>query len=62
MALAPLEPKRNEALVPSTLEHNRKCLEAALCVTKKTNSDLTAAQKELLKLHFRLGHIGFRHI
>jgi hypothetical protein len=29
------------------------------CVTSETNQNLTAAQKLLLRWHFRLGHIGF---
>ena len=33
-----------------------------MCVTEARNENLTGAQKELLRWHFRLGHIGFRHV
>ena len=37
-------------------------LEAAICETSTRNKKLTAAHRELLQWHFRLGHIGFSHI
>ena len=37
-------------------------LEAAIFETRKHNKNLTAAQRELLKWHFRLVHIGFSHV
>ena len=45
-----------------TEEFHGEALEAALCVTEETNTNLTGAQKELLRWHFRLGHVGFQHI
>jgi hypothetical protein len=33
-----------------------------LCVTDDQNQNLSQAQKELLRWHFRLGHLGFRTI
>ena len=33
-----------------------------LCVTDDENQNLSQAQKELLRWHFRLGHLGFRTI
>jgi hypothetical protein len=35
-------------------------LSAALSVTDDHNTNLTTAQKELLKWHYRLGHVGFK--
>ncbi|MGH3624340.1 MAG: hypothetical protein ACRDQ5_21565, partial [Sciscionella sp.] len=32
------------------------------CVTEENNQNLTAAQKVLLRWHFRLGHPGFEHV
>ena len=34
----------------------------AVCVTNEANQNLTPSQKELLRWHFRLGHIGFQHV
>ena len=31
-----------------------------MCVTSPTNKNLTSGQKELLKWHYRLGHMGFQ--
>jgi len=39
-----------------------KALNAALCLTEKSNKNLTEAQKELLRRHMKLGHIGFKHL
>ena len=33
-----------------------------VCVTNEANQNLTPSQKELLRWHFRLGHIGFQHV
>ena len=43
-------------------EHARQlqALTGALQVTDDANMNLTASQKELLKWHYRLGHIGFQ--
>ena len=37
-------------------------LASDLCITNKANQNLTPSQKELLRWHFRLGHIGFQHV
>ena len=34
----------------------------AVCVTNEVNQNLTPSKKELLRCHFRLGHIGFQHV
>ena len=34
----------------------------AVCVTNEANQNLTPSQKELLRWHFRLVHIGFQHV
>ena len=36
-------------------------LEAPTCETIKHDKNLTAAQREQLQWHFRIGHIGFSH-
>ncbi|MGH7955075.1 MAG: GAG-pre-integrase domain-containing protein, partial [Gloeomargaritales cyanobacterium] len=35
---------------------------ALTCVTEENNQNITAAQKSLLRWHFRLGHAGFEHV
>ena len=37
-------------------------LRRVVCVTEQANTNLTAAQKELLRWHYHLGHIGFKHV
>ena len=34
----------------------------AVCVTNEANQNLTLSHKELLRWHFRLGHIVFQHV
>ena len=34
----------------------------AVCVTNEANQNFTPSQKNLLRCHFRLGHIGFQHV
>jgi Reverse transcriptase (RNA-dependent DNA polymerase) len=46
---------RSEAILQQ-LEHLN------LCVTDSTNQNITESQKELLRWHFRLGHIGFASV
>ena len=41
---------------------NRCAQELNLCVTDSNNQNLTEAQKELLRWHFRLGHLHFESI
>ena len=33
-----------------------------VCDTNKANQNITPSHKELLRCHFRLGHIGFQHV
>ena len=60
------DPKNNlpthEATLPNQIEKEVKALTSAACVTNKANQNLTPSQKELLRWHFRLGHIGFQHV
>jgi hypothetical protein len=51
-----------DLLLPGTARHFKQQLIAALCVTDDENRNLTGPQKDLLRLHFRFGHIGFKHI
>ena len=37
-------------------------LKRVVCVTEQANTNLTAAQKELLRWHYCLGHIGLKHV
>ena len=59
-------PRSNLPILVLTMPKSRAKYEreliSALCVTDASNQNLTNAQKELLKWHFRLGHVGFRHI
>ena len=47
---------------PQPSESNLMCLAAAMDVTHQDNQNLSPSQKELLRWHFRLGHIGFNHV
>ena len=38
------------------------CMMGAMDVTSSSNANLSPSQKELLKWHYRLGHIGFNHV
>ena len=33
-----------------------------VCVTNEANQNLNPSHKDLLRWHFRLGHIGFQHV
>jgi transposase InsO family protein len=50
------------ACIPATFHHQHEILAAAIDVTAKANTNLSDAQKTLLMLHGRLGHVGFRKI
>mgnify|MGYP003546497441 FL=1 len=52
----PMSMMYNEATVA------RRTQELHLCVTDASNQNLTEAQKELLRWHFRLGHLNFEAI
>ena len=40
----------------------QKMEELNLCITEEANQNLTEAQKELLRWHFRLGHLNFKAV
>jgi hypothetical protein len=46
--------------LPDECKKYALALSAALSVTDDHNTNLTTAQKELLKWHYRLGHVGFK--
>ena len=46
----------------NTAENTKRALLGAIKMTQESNKNLTRAQKELLRLHFRLGHISMQHI
>ena len=52
----------HEANLPNQREKEAKALTNAVCVTNEANQNLTPSQKELLRWHFILGHIGFQHV
>ena len=60
------DPKNNfpthEATLPNQREKEVKALTSAVFVTNYSNQNLTPSQKELLRWHFRLVHIGFQHV
>ena len=60
------EPKKKipncEAILPNHRYKEVKALASAVCVTNESNLNLTPSQKELLRWHFRLGHIGSQHV
>ena len=37
-------------------------MSSAVCVTNEANKKLNPSQKELIRWHFRLGHIGLQHV
>jgi GAG-pre-integrase domain len=39
-----------------------KTNELNICITEEANQNLTEAQKELIRWHFRLGHLNFRSV
>jgi hypothetical protein len=53
---------KHMASLPGTADHCLKALTGAIDVTAASNQNLSKAQKELLKWHFRLGHVGFQHL
>ena len=60
------EPKNNlpphKAIIPNQREKEVKALESAICVTNEANQNLIPSQKQLLRWHFRLGHICFQYV
>ena len=60
------DPKNNlpthEAILPNHIDKDFKPLAISVCVTNKSNQNLTPSQKELLRCHFIMGHIGFQHV
>jgi len=51
-----------KAHLPGSNEKSARALEGALCATEETNKNLDESQKELLRWHFRLGHVGFSRL
>ena len=60
------DPKNNLPTHKFTLTNHRekevKALTSSFCITNEANQNLTISQKELLRWHFRLGHIGLQHV
>ena len=52
----------HKATLPNQRDNKVKALTSAVCVTNYSNQILTPSRKELLRWHFRLGHIGFQHV
>ena len=52
----------HEATLPYQIDKEVEALESAVCVTNEANQNLAPSQKELLRWHFRLLHIGFQHV
>ena len=56
-------PKNNlpthEATLSNQIEKEAKALTNVVCVTNEADQNITTLQKELLRWHFILGHIGF---
>ena len=50
------------AQLPMGKQVTATALQGAICETSVHNKNLNNAQKELLHWHFRLGHVGFKHI
>jgi len=48
--------------IPQTQERYATALSGILSVVDEANNNLSGAQKELLKWHFRLGHVGFKQL
>ena len=49
----------HKATLPNHREKEVKALTSTICVTNEANQNLTPSQKDLLRWHFRLVHIGF---
>ena len=52
----------HEVSIPNQRYQEVKALASAVCVTNEANQNLTLSQKQLLRWHLRLGHIGFQHV
>jgi hypothetical protein len=50
------------ATVAGSVDTQREILTSALELTDKANLNLSDSQKALLMLHYKLGHLGFKHI
>ena len=61
-----MNPRKNlptrKSILPNHIDKEVNELESAVCVTNEANQNLTPSQKELLRCHFRLGHIGLQHV
>ena len=47
---------------PSQSQESESKLNATICLTEEANANLTSSQKELLRWHYKLGHISFKQI
>ena len=47
---------------PSQSQESESKLNATVCLTEEANANLTSSQKELLRWHYKLGHVSFRQI
>ena len=59
------EAKKKEAYAfyaPTEDDKTAVDLRRVVCVTEKANANLTVAQKELLRWHYQLGHLGMQHV
>ena len=52
----------HNALIHNQRNKEAKEFSSAVYVTNESNQNLTPSQKELLICHFRLGHIGLKHV
>ena len=50
------------ASIASTSKLHREALISSIDLMERDNVNLSDSQKSLLMLHFRLGHVGFKHI
>ena len=50
------------ATLPNLQKQEYQALVSAVNVTNKSNQNLDKSQKELLKWHYKLGHIGMKHV
>lgn len=60
----PLCPRTNLPMIKASPAYviSQKSKELNLCITEESNQNLSLAQKELLRWHFRLGHLNFKSV
>ena len=52
----------HESILPNHRDKEVNALASYFCVTTKANQNLNPSQKEIIRCHFRLGHIGFHPV